>query len=113
VVRQHTATVLSGHNILARDTGARFSGQRIHELTKQALTTSRAEETQGLAVTRSLRVLGCLRQPIAMLDPSVHKRLHHTPSYEQLRTVQGIGTIWAQTVTLEAGAINRFPRVGH
>jgi len=27
--------------------------------------------------------------------------------------VQGIGTILAQTITLETGAINRFPSVGH
>src|SRR6516162_3206890 len=34
VVRQHTANVLSVHNILARNTGVRFSGKRMHELTK-------------------------------------------------------------------------------
>ena len=48
-----------------------------------------------------------------MLEQSVQKRLHHTPSYEQLLTVQGIGTILAQTIALETGAIRRFPSVGH
>ena len=97
---------------MARNTGARFSVKRIQELTKQELTTLLAEETQVLAVTSSLVVLDCLRQQIKMLEQSVHKRLHHTPSYEQLLTVQGIGTILAQTITLETGAISRFP-VGH
>jgi transposase len=106
LVRQHTANVLSVQNILARNTGARFSGKRIHELTKQELTTL-------LAVTSSLMVLDCLRQQIKMLEQSVHKQLHHTPSYEQLLTVQGIGTVLAQTITLETGAISRFPTVGH
>ena len=113
LVRQHPANVLSVQNIMARNTGARFSGKRIHALTKQELTTLLAEDTQVLAVTRSLMVLDCLRQQIKMLEQSVHKPLHHTPSYEQLLTVQGIGTIWAQTITLETGAISRFPTVGH
>ena len=113
LVCQHTANVLSVQNILARNTGARFSVKRIEELTKQELTTLLAEESQVLAVTSSLVVLNCLRQQIKRLEQSVHQRLHHTPAYEQLLTVQGIGTILAQTITLETGAISRFPTVGN
>jgi transposase len=43
----------------------------------------------------------------------MHKCLKHTPTYEQLLTVQGIGTILAQTIALETGAISRLPTVGH
>src|SRR5215471_15477469 len=64
VVRQHTANVLSVHNMMARHTGARFSGKRMHELTKQDLATVLADETQVLAVTSSLVVLDCLRHQI-------------------------------------------------
>src|SRR5262249_28807704 len=113
LVRQHTANGLSVQNILARNTGARFSGKRFHELTKQELTTLLADETQVLAVTSSLVVLDCLRHQIKTLEQTVHKHLHHTPSYEQLLTVPGIGTILAQTITLETGAISRFPSVGN
>ena len=113
LVRQHTANVLSVQNIMARNTGARFSLQRIHELTKQELTTWLAEESQVLAVTSSLVVLDCLRQQIKRLEQSVPQRLHHTPSYEPLLTVPGIGTILAHTITLDTGAISRFPTVGH
>jgi transposase len=113
VVRQHTANVLSVQNIMARNTGARFSVKRIHELTKQDLTTLLAEDTQVLAVTSSLVVLDCLRHQIKRLEQSVHQRLHHTPAYEQVLTVAGIGPILAQTITLETGAISRFPTVGH
>ena len=67
LVRQHTANVLSVQNIMARNTGARFSVKRIHELTKQELTALLAEETQVLAVTRRLVVLDCLRHQIKML----------------------------------------------
>jgi len=98
---------------MARNTGARFSGKRLQALTKQALTTLLADETQVLAVTSSLVGLACLRQQIKILEKAVHQRLPHTPSYEQLLTVQGIGTILAHTITLETGAIRRFPSVGH
>jgi len=113
LVRQHTSNVLSVQNILARNTGSRFSIKRIQELTKQELKSLLAEETQVLAVTCSLTVLDCLRQQINMLEKTVHKRLYHTPSYEQLLTVRGIGTILAQTIALETGAISRFPTVGN
>jgi transposase len=113
LVRQHTANVLRVQNIMARNTGARFSVKRVQALTKQDLTTLLAEEPQVLAVTSRLMVLDCLRHQIKTLEQTVHKRLHHTPSDEQLLTVQGIGTILAQTITLETGAISRFPRVGH
>jgi len=113
LVRQHTANVLSVQNIMARNTGARFSIKRIHALTKQELTSMLTEELQVLAITSSLTVLDCLRHQIKTLEQTVHKRLHHTPTYEQLLTVPGIGTILAQTLTLETGAIHRFPSVGH
>src|ERR687886_281579 len=56
LVRQHTAQILSVQNLLARNPGARFSVKRIHELTKQDLTTLLADETQVCAVTSSLVV---------------------------------------------------------
>jgi len=113
LVRQHTANVLSVQNIMARNTGTRFSLKRMQALTKQELTRLLAEEAQVLAVTSSLVVLDCLRQQITTLEKTVHTRLNHTPAYEQLRTVPGIGTILAQTIALETGAISRFPTVGH
>ena len=113
LVRQHTSNVLSVQNIMARNTGARFSVKRMQELTQQDLTTLLAEEAQVLAVTSSLVVLDCLRQQIKTLEKTIHTGLHHTPAYEQLLTVPGIGTILAQTIRLETGAISRFPTVGH
>jgi transposase len=113
LVRQHTANVLSVQNIMARNTGARFSVKRIQELTKQELQSLLAEEAQVLAVTSSLTVLDCLKRQIKTLEQTVHKRLHHTPLYEQLLTVAGIGTILAQTIALETGDIRRFPSVGN
>src|SRR5213594_3445318 len=113
LVRQHTANVLSVQNMMTRNTGARFSVKRIQELTKEDLSTLLAEASQVLAVTSSLVVLDCLWQQIKTLEKTMHKCLNHTPAYQQLLTVQGIGTILAQTIALETGAISRFPTVGN
>src|SRR6266567_1859136 len=48
-----------------------------------------------------------------LLRKRAHLVRHHTAAYEQLLTVDGIGTILAQTITLETGAISRFPTVGN
>src|SRR4029450_586954 len=57
LVRQHTAHVLSVHNILVRNTGARFSLKQIRALTKQALKGLLPETDHVLAITSSLVVL--------------------------------------------------------
>jgi transposase len=113
LVHQHTANVLSVHNIIVRHTGTRFSLKRIRELTKQELEGLLPEGAQVLAVTSRLAVLACLSHQSKPLEQTVHKRLKHTPSYEQLLTVDGIGTILAQTIALETGTIGRFPTVGN
>jgi transposase len=113
LVRQHTANVLSVQNIMVRNTGVRLSVKRIRALTKQELEALLPEVDQVLAVTSSLAVLDCLSQQIKTLEQTVHKRLKHTPSYEQLLTVDGIGTILAQTIMLESGDMGRFPTVGN
>ena len=113
LVRQQTANVLSLHNIIVRNTGVRLSAKQIHELTKEALQGMLPEADQVLAVTRSLAVLDCLRQQIHTLEKAVMKRLKHSPAYEQLLTVDGIGAILAQTMVLETGHIGRFPTVGN
>ena len=111
-VRQHTANVLSVQNIMVRNTGARFSVKRMRELTATELRNLLPEAYQVLAITSSLAVLECLSQQIKTLEQAVSKRLKHTPSYKQLLTVDGIGTILAQTIVLETGHIGRFPTVG-
>ena len=113
LVRQQTANVLSLQNIIVRNTGVRLSAKRIHELTKEELQGMLPEADQILAVISSLAVLDCLRQQINTLEKAVMQRLKHSPTYEQLLTVEGSGAILAQTIVLETGHIGRFPTVGH
>ena len=113
LVRQHTANVLRVQNLMARNTGSRFGAKRIDEFTPSELAGLLPEAEQVLAVTSSLSVLHCLGQQIKTLEKTVNKRLKHTPAYEQLQTVEGIGTILAQTIGLETGDMGRFPTVGN
>ena len=112
LVRQQTANVLSLHNIIVRHTGVRLRAKRLHELTKAELQGMLPEAEQVLAVTSGLAVLDCLRHQIHTLEKAVMQRLKHSPAYEQLLTVDGIGAILAQTIVLETGHIGRFPTVG-
>ena len=113
LVRQHTANVLSVQNLMVRNTGARFGAKRIDEFTPAELAGILPEAEQVLAVTSSLAVMHCLGQQIKTLEKTVQKHLKHTPAYVQLQTVDGIGTILAQTIVLETCDIGRFPSVGH
>jgi transposase len=113
VVRQHTAQILSVHNLMARNTGARLRTKRSIELTPSALQGLLSEAAPLLAVTSSLAVVPCLRPQIKTLAKTVTQHQKPTPAYVQLQTVEGIGTIWAQTIVLETGDIGRFPSVGH
>jgi transposase len=113
LVRQQTANVLSLQNIIVRNTGVRLSAKRLNELTKEELQSMLPAADQVLAVPSSLAVLDCLRQQIKTLEHAIMQRLKHSPAYEQLLTVDGIGAILAQTIVLETGHIGRFPTVGN
>jgi transposase len=112
LVRQQTANVLSLPHIIVRHTGVRLRAKRLHALTLEELERLLPEPAPVLAITSSLAVVPCLGQQIKTLEKLVHTRLQHTPAYEQLQTVDGMGTILAQTIVLETGDIRRFPTVG-
>jgi transposase len=58
-------------------------------------------------------VVPCLGQPINTLEQAVSQRLQHTPAYEQLLTVAGMGTIVAPPIVLDTGDSGRCSPVGH
>jgi hypothetical protein len=78
----------------------------------EALKRLRPEPAPVLAVTRRLAAVPCLGQqnkPWAKLGPT---RLQHTPADEPRQPVDGLGTMLAQTLGLDTGAMRRFPTVG-
>jgi transposase len=113
LVRQHTSHVLSLQNIMVRNTGARLSVKQMQELSVAELTKLLPESDQALAVRSGLVVVHTLSQQIKTWEKTVTKPLKHTPAYEPLLTVDGIGSIVAQTITLATGDLRRFPVVGN
>src|SRR5215467_7089324 len=83
LVRQHTAQVLSVQNLLARNTGSRFSAKRLVEFTLADLQGMLPAAEHVLAVTSSLAVVHCLGQQIKTLEKTVNTCLKPTPAYAQ------------------------------
>ena len=112
LVEQQTANVLSVQNIILRNTGTRLSANRIKRLSQAEVDALLPNAEQALAVSSTLVVLHCLTEQIHTVENRVQSRLHRTPQYELLQTVDGIGPILAQTILLETGDIGRFRSVG-
>ena len=112
LVEQQTANVLSVQNIIVRNTGTRLSTNRIKSVSQAEVDALLPDADQALAVSSALAVLHCLAAQIKTVETRVRSRIHKTPLYDLLQTVDGIGPILAQTILLETGDIGRFPRVG-
>jgi transposase len=112
LVRQRTANLLSLHNLFARQTGARLSANRVKRLSEEELGELLPEPSIALAGTSNLAVMRCLDEQIEVLERRVLELTRGQPMYQSLLTVCGIGRVLALTITLETGAIARFPRVG-
>ena len=108
LVRQQTATGLSRHNILVRNPGVRLRAKRMHALPLEELARLLPESAHLLAVPSRLAVMHCLAPQINTLAKLVQTRLQHPPAYEPLQTVDGLGTIVAQTMMRETGDMRRF-----
>ena len=112
LVEQQSSHVLSGQNIILRNTGSCLSANRIKQLSRADVETLLPDCDQALSVSSSLAVATCLAEQIKSVEKRVHSQLRRTSLYKLLQTVSGIGPILAQTILLETGDIRRFPRGG-
>jgi len=112
VVRQQTATVLRLHTILVRHTGGRLSAKRLRAVPLEDIERLLPEPEPSLAVPSRLAVVHGLEPQIHTVAKLVQTRLQHSPASEPLPTVEGLGTIVAQTMVLEPGAMRRFSTGG-
>ena len=82
------------------------------ELTPSTLQGMLSEAEHVLALTSRLAVVHCVAPQITTLEKTVPQHLKHTPASAQLQSVEGMGTIVAQTIVLDTGAMGRCPSVG-
>jgi len=112
-VRHRTSVILSIQNLFARNCGLRIKKDKISQLTEEDLGRIFRNGDLSLAMMSSLSVYTCLSEEIKRLEQATKDRVKLKPEFELLRTVHGIGPILAMTIMLEAGSMERFPKVGN
>jgi transposase len=113
LVRHKVSHILSIQNLFSRNTGVRWSANRIRTLKPEQVDDALVDPVLALAVKSNLTVYGCLVQQIRLLEAVVTKQVELKPAFQQLQTVDGIGNILALTIMLETGDIGRFSKVGN
>jgi transposase len=113
LVRYRTAQILSIENILARQTGARLSGEAVKRLTAEQVDAFAFGPDVALAMEANRAVSQALGQQIEALERRLKQRVSFRPEYRLLKTVPGIGQTLATTIMLETGSIGRFAQVGN
>jgi transposase len=112
LVRLRTTNLLSIQNLLTRNTGLTFSGNRLKQLTAQEVEQILPQCELALAVKSNLAVLQCLEEQIESIEELVLARLRLREGFQPLLTISGIGQILGMTIMLETGEIGRFATVG-
>jgi transposase len=113
LVRYRTAQILSIENILARQTGARMSGEAVKRLTAEQLEELGFTPDVALAVEANRAVSQTLGQQIEALEKRLKERVSLRGEFKLLKTTPGIGEILATTIMLEMGTPERFAKVGN
>jgi transposase len=112
LVRQRTSNLLSVNNQITRNLGTSVKGKEIKKLSDKDVNAMMPDENMALSIKSNLAVIQCLEKQIEKIERVVKKQAKLRPEYKSLLTVDGIGEILAQTISLETGDINRFPTVG-
>jgi transposase len=111
--RCRTAQILSIQNLVSRNTGEGISTDEIRQLDEKAIGEAcGGDGPRALAMKSNLAVLRCLDEQIHGLERVVLTQARLKPAFEKLLTVDGIGKILGMTIMYEAGAVERFGKVG-
>ena len=113
LVRYRTAQILSIENILARQTGARLSGEAVKRLTAEQVEALGFVPDVALAVEANRAVSQRLGQQIEALEKRLKERVSLRGEFKLLKTTPGIGATLAATIMLEMGTPTRFAKVGN
>jgi len=113
LVRYRTAQILAIENILARQTGARLSGEAVRRLTAEQVEELGFVPDVALAVEANRAVSQALGQQIEALEKRLKERVRLRGEFKLLKTAPGIGETLATTIMLETGTVARFAKVGN
>lgn len=112
LVRFRTSNLLSMNNQFTRNLGFPIKSHRLGQLEEEDIEALLGDEDLSLAVSSNLAVMRTLDRRIKIIERAVKQKMKLQPAYNNLLTVPGIGQILGLTISLEAGDMGRFPRVG-
>ena len=113
LVRQRSTQILSIENLIARNLGARTSGNQVKRFEPEHIDAMALLEEQKEALKANLAVMKCLDQEVERLERSVVAKVKLREDYKALKTVSGVGVVLALTIALETGEIGRFAGPGN
>lgn len=111
LVQQRTAHVLNVQSTYARQKGCEVSN-KILLGTKAAPWPILSDPNVALAVEAHRPVIEALNEQIARIEREVQRQLTPNRGFTLLQTVNGIGSVLAWVIVLEAGDLRRFATVG-
>ncbi len=111
LVQQRTAHVLNVQSTYARQKGCEVSN-KILLGTKAAPWPILSDPNVALAVEAHRPVIEALNEQIARIEREVQRQLTPNRGFTLLQTVNGIGSVLAWVIVLEAGDVRRFATVG-
>jgi transposase len=112
LVHQRTALLLSFKSLYARTTGQAMSLSRLKSMEVTEAKTLYEHPANCLIAQLQKEHIEKLDESIALLEKAVLKSARELPSYGQLASLPGIGTILAMTIMMEVGEIGRFKTPG-
>ena len=113
LVRQRSSQILSIENLLARNLGARATGNQVKGFEPENIDAMDLLDEQKQALKANLAVMKCIDQQVDQLERSVVAKVKLCENYKALKTVSGVGVVLALTIALESGEIGRFAGPGN
>lgn len=113
LVRQRSSQILSIENLIARNLGARASGNQVKGFEPEHINAMELLEEQKQALKANLAVMKCIDKQVDQLERSVVAKVKLREDYKALKTVSGVGVVLALTIALETGDIGRFASPGN
>jgi len=113
LVGQRTAQNLSLQSLFARHRGERMKAADVKRLDTSRFSELFSDDAVKLAASTAVAVMDSLSRHIDELERYVRGHCRDMAYYRLLTSVPGIGVILGQTIALETGTIERFPKVGN
>ena len=113
LVRQSTTNILSGQNILTRNTAHSLSAGKLKKIKDEEVDKLLDDPNIALALKSNINIIKSLQITIAEIERAIVSQVKLRPEYQQLLSVSGIGQVLGLTIMLETGEINRFNKVGN